>query len=167
MQKELSSTIQPKILTESSNTNRTSSETAVFVKQITKNRSTIIIKPAQGCIKSRLLVRINRIKTEDVHTMQQSIKEFIKKSPELAKKMCLLTSDTTNVVKREVEDIQPEEIHPPTQSENIIAKENVSEDGRSAVLEDTFNIMKAHEKVSQKRKLPISFDDIPHDQICK
>lgn len=167
MQKELSNTIQPKILTESCNTSKTSSEPAVVVKQITKNRSTIIIKPLQGCSKSRLLVRINRIKAEDVRNMQQSIKEFIKKSPELAKKMCLLPTDTTNDVKTELEDIQSEEIHQPTQPENVIIKENVSEGGKLEVLEDTFNIMKAHEKVSQKRKIPISFDDIPHDQICK
>ncbi|KAM7351654.1 nipped-B cohesin loading factor isoform 2-T2 [Cochliomyia hominivorax] len=153
MQRKLSHSIQQKIINESYNTN-TTSDLAELLKENKNNKST-----------KSLLIRINRIKPEDVRAMQQSIKKFIKRSPELAKKMCLLKSDTEKIVKIEPEDINAEQKLSEGSHEIVIDTSKVSEDGKSAILEDTFNIMKAHEKVAQKRKFSISIDDIPHDQI--
>lgn len=125
----------------------------------------ILMKASSCCNKSRLLVRLNRIKTEDANLMQQSIEEFIKKSPELAKKMCLLKPEGSEDVKKELEEVLSTEIH---QNANSINEKVVAvEDNKSAILNDTFNIMKASEKISQKRKHPTGIEDIPTEEICK
>lgn len=166
MQREMLNSVQPKVLTESCNFSPT---TAIPIdeKQVSTENSTVLIKSLSRCNKSRFLVRINRIKAEDVRLMQQSIKEFIKKSPKLTKKMCLLKSDTTELVKSEPNDVLTEQIQQHLQSEKEIEKANVPEDKKSAILDDTFNIMKAHEKMAQKRKHPASVDDVPPEEICE
>ncbi|KAI8115866.1 Nipped-B protein [Lucilia cuprina] len=129
MQRQLSNAIQPKNISESCSPKSSFLSLAVTAKQIAKE-STITIKSSHGCNKSRLL------------------------SPELAKKMCLLKSDISDVVKSEAEDIHLELKDLEQQMEKEITKVNVSEEIKSAVLDDTFNIMKAHEKVAQKLTKP-------------
>lgn len=160
MQKQLSISSQQK----SQNDNNSSE--IILSSQNSKEKSPQLTKSLDSCNKSNLLVRINRIKTDDVRLMQQSIKEFIKKSPEMARKMCLLKEDITNTVKSE-----PDEQHPDvTNVQKYLRPEfsiNTSVNSKTEILDDTFNIMKAHEKVAQKRKHPVSLIDIPPEQICK
>ncbi|XP_073824751.1 nipped-B cohesin loading factor isoform X2 [Musca autumnalis] len=110
-----------------------------------------------------LLVRINRLKTEDVRLMKESIKEFVQKSPELSKKLGLMNAETSENNRRICEDNA-------TTLQNtskciIDIRQQCSGDKVNAVLDDTFNIMKANENDTSKRKYPVSIDDIPPDQI--
>ncbi|TMW44236.1 hypothetical protein DOY81_010684, partial [Sarcophaga bullata] len=161
MQKQLSISSQQK----SQNDNNSSE--IILSSQNSKEKSPQLTKLVDSSNKSNLLVRINRIKTDDVRLMQQSIKEFIKKSPEMARKMCLLKEDNTNTVNA-VKCEPDEQQSDVTNVQNYLRPEfslNTSIHSKTEILDDTFNIMKAHEKVAQKRKHPASLVDIPPEQI--
>ncbi|XP_058985829.1 nipped-B protein isoform X3 [Musca domestica] len=104
------------------------------------------------------LVRINRLKTEDICRMKKSIKEFAQKSPKSSKKLGIM--DTANV-----ENDHGSRYGIDSSIINTKIPDGCSKDIQIAVLDDTFNIMKANEKDSSKRKHPASVDDIPPDQI--
>lgn len=119
--------------------------------------------------KSRPMVRINRLKKENVHLMQKSIQEFIQKSPELSKKLGLVKTESLDDSKEQVVD-KKENMPNNTTTQAAAAAAAPSKvvpeiSSKETVLDDTFNIMKANEKQSSKRKLPVSVDDIPPEQI--
>ncbi|XP_013107100.2 nipped-B protein isoform X1 [Stomoxys calcitrans] len=123
-----------------------------------------VVGPSAGGVKkTHPLVRINRLKTEDVRLMQQSIKEFIQKSPGFSKKLGLKGNEPGTEKSDEKQSLaQPDSLaktSPETKIKTPI-------DSKTKTVEDTFNIMKANEtKQTSKRKLPVSIDDIPPDQI--
>lgn len=120
----------------------------------TVNHKNVEKTPAVECHKPHLFVRINRIKVEHVRQMQQSIKEFIQKSPKFSKKMGL----------KVLEDQQPKD----TITNSITnCKDNTIATNDGTILDDTFNIMKAQEKQNIKRKYPVALDDIPLEQLCE
>ena len=160
MQKQLSISSQQK----SQNDNHSSE--VILSSQNSKIKSPPLTKTLDSCNKSNFLVRINRIKTDDVRLMQQSIKEFIKKSPEMARKMCLIKEDITNTGKCDLDEQHPDVANVRKYLTPGLSI-NTSVNSKTEILDDTFNIMKAHEKVAQKRKHPVSLIDIPPEQICK
>lgn len=97
--------------------------------------------------------------------MQQSIKKFVQKSPEMARNIGLLQETTSK--------------HPVNEYLSLAANFNSS--GTSGIPKtestvassapstaDMFAVIKADEKrTGTKRKLAISLGDIPPEQICK
>ncbi|KAL9926619.1 nipped-B cohesin loading factor isoform 2-T4 [Glossina fuscipes fuscipes] len=116
--------------------------------------------------KPNLRVCINRLKAEDVRLMQQSIKTFIQKSPELAKKVGLLTTESEfKLLPQQIQSVTSC-ANTPVNSANCVPNAPTTEAEEKRITKDTFTIMKADEKQSTaKRKLPITIDDIPPDQI--
>ncbi|XP_043947333.1 nipped-B protein isoform X4 [Drosophila biarmipes] len=106
--------------------------------------------------KSQVRVCINRLNIEDTRLMQQSIKKFVQKSPELARSMGLL---------QESSQLHHENLSTVTEES---AKESraVSTTNTVHIPIDTFSTIKADEtRFSSKRKLAISIGDIPPEQI--
>lgn len=105
--------------------------------------------------KSQVRVCINRLNIEDTRLMQQSIKKFVQKSPELARSIGLLQETSQLNVKLNmlplVSGCVSGDCH---SSKNAIA--------------DTFSTIKANEtRVPAKRKSAIAIGDIPPEEICK
>lgn len=134
--------------------------------------------------KSQVRVCINRLNVEDARLMQQSIKKFVQKSPELARNMGLLQVSATATANKQNNNNNSESSQrfmplpdpfPPTVG--VIAGEPAPEiaanDASSVVQQqstpsiDMFTAIKADEKrTGTKRKLAISLGDIPPEQIC-
>lgn len=88
--------------------------------------------------------------------MQQSIKKFVQKSPELARSMGLLQQSTHQPL--ETLNMMP----------NMSASVTVSGGTTANSQVDSFSSIKADEKnISGKRKQAVSIGDIPPEQICK
>ncbi|EDW28358.1 GL18991 [Drosophila persimilis] len=103
--------------------------------------------------KSQVRVCINRLNVEDTRLMQQSIKKFVQKSPELARSIGLLQ--------------QSSEQQPNTRL-NIAAELEVGRTTTESLNTtlDMFSTIKADEKrFASKRKMAISIGDIPPEQI--
>ncbi|XP_043661492.1 nipped-B protein isoform X2 [Drosophila teissieri] len=109
--------------------------------------------------KSQVRVCINRLSIEDSRLMQQSIKKFVQKSPELARSMGLL---------QETSQQQHENLNIlPMNAEECVSVSGASSTNNTVKIPiDTFSTIKADEKrFSAKRKLAISIGDIPPEQI--
>ncbi|XP_020815684.1 nipped-B protein [Drosophila serrata] len=103
--------------------------------------------------KSQVRVCINRLKIEDTCLMQESIKKFVQKSPELARSLGLLQESTQ-----------------PFETLKMLPKfpDLVTSSGETLVISsaDSFSSIKADEKnISGKRKQAISIGDIPPEQV--
>ncbi|XP_062142733.1 nipped-B protein isoform X1 [Drosophila sulfurigaster albostrigata] len=115
--------------------------------------------------KSQVRVCINRLNVEDARLMQQSIKKFVQKSPELARNMGLLQetaskhNDRQKFLNNEFNTVGLPEVVPTTEITNVGS-------AQSSASVDMFTVIKADEKRSStKRKVAISLGDIPPEQI--
>lgn len=114
--------------------------------------------------KSQVRVCINRLNVEDARLMQQSIKKFVQKSPELARNMGLL-QESANKQNKDTQRIMPLSEFPSVGEPEIAA--NDASVTQSSASVDMFTVIKADEKrTGTKRKLAISLGDIPPEQIC-
>ncbi|KRF81724.1 nipped-B protein isoform X1 [Drosophila virilis] len=134
--------------------------------QYTNLTSTATSTSTSSSGKSQVRVCINRLSVEDARLMQQSIKKFVQKSPELARDMGLLQESTTN------KDNDSEYLSLAAEFSSVgvsgvpkIDPTNPNAAQSSASL-DIFTVIKADEKrTGTKRKLAISLGDIPPEQI--
>lgn len=114
--------------------------------------------------KSQVRVCINRLNVEDARLMQQSIKKFVQKSPELARNMGLL-QESANKQNKDSQRTMPLSEYPSVGEPEIVA--NDASVTQSSASVDMFTAIKADEKrTGTKRKLAISLGDIPPEQIC-
>lgn len=128
--------------------------------QTNQNVSTTTSTSTSSSGKSQVRVCINRLSIEDSRLMQQSIKKFVQKSPELARSMGLL-QETCQQQHENLNII-------PTSAEECVLESRASSTNNTVKIPiDTFSTIKADEKRSAKRKLAISIGDIPPEQICK
>lgn len=132
--------------------------------------------------KSQVRVCINRLNVEDARLMQQSIKKFVQKSPELARNMGLLQESATATANKQnnnnSESSQrfmplPDPFPPSVgviggePAPEIAANDASRVQQQSTASIDMFTAIKADEKrTGTKRKLAISLGDIPPEQIC-
>lgn len=137
--------------------------------QYTNLTSTATSTSTSSSGKSQVRVCINRLSVEDARLMQQSIKKFVQKSPELARDMGLLQESTTN------KDNDSEYLSLAAEFSSVgvsgvpkIDPTNPNAAAQSSASLDIFTVIKADEKrTGTKRKLAISLGDIPPEQICK
>ncbi|XP_026838706.1 nipped-B protein isoform X1 [Drosophila erecta] len=127
--------------------------------QTNPNVSTTTSTSTSSSGKSQVRVCINRLSIEDSRLMQQSIKKFVQKSPELARSMGLL-QETCQQQHENLSSL-------PMTAEECVSLRCASTTNNTVKIPiDTFSTIKADEKrFSAKRKLAISIGDIPPEQI--
>ncbi|KAH8272136.1 hypothetical protein KR018_001754, partial [Drosophila ironensis] len=106
--------------------------------------------------KSQVRVCINRLKIDDSRLMQQSIKKFVQKSPELAKSMGLLQKTSQH---------QHENLNMLPLVSGLVNASEGCEDQQffNSSTADTFSTIKADEK--RKRNYPTSIGETPPEEI--
>ncbi|SPP81595.1 nipped-B protein isoform X2 [Drosophila guanche] len=105
--------------------------------------------------KSEVRVCINRLNVEDTRLMQQSIKKFVQKSPELARSMGLLQQSSEQQPNTSLNVMPMTELGVGEATTETLSTEL-----------DMFSTIKADEKrYASKRKMAVSIGDIPPEQI--
>ncbi|XP_017489313.1 PREDICTED: nipped-B protein-like isoform X2 [Rhagoletis zephyria] len=129
-----------------------------FIMPDPKPNTCVSSKPSE---KSNVRVCINRLKEKDASLMQQSIKQFVKKSPESARKFGLVTPNK----------VEPPAPTPTSASGDAQAPPSTDQKfqkltTKAAENDDAFTLMKTNEKpLAMKRKLAPSVDEVPPEQI--
>ncbi|KAH8408181.1 hypothetical protein KR222_006608, partial [Zaprionus bogoriensis] len=130
--------------------------------QCTNATSTATSTSTSSSGKSQVRVCINRLNVEDARLMQQSIKKFVQKSPELARNMGLLQESTNK--QNESQRFLPLPEFTSAGEPEVAANDGGSAQSSASV--DMFTVIKADEKrTGSKRKMAISLGDIPPEQI--